>query len=197
MKASLKRNRLEEGQGQVEEEQLAVVQGTYIYYISLFLFTACLYNTGISAPNFFHFGTKLPVCFVLSLLHPSFLAAIKEISSKLIFSTFYRLKLAKMGFIYILKSDRLKKIQNKLHDCYWWNIQKLFHFSPAYSLIMWLMRSSKNFEKVAILQIWEMVSFRGGKTHFGKTPLKLCIFRHDFFCFLSIWLSDSYCPYKM
>ena len=54
MKASLKRNRLEEGQGQVEEEQLAVVQGTYIYYISLFLFTACLYNTGISAQNFFH-----------------------------------------------------------------------------------------------------------------------------------------------
>ena len=54
MKASLKRNRHEEGQGQGEEEQLAVVQGTYIYYISLFLFTACLYNTGISAQDFFH-----------------------------------------------------------------------------------------------------------------------------------------------
>jgi hypothetical protein len=53
-KASLKRNRHEEGQGQGEEEQLAVVQGTYIYYISLFLFTACLYNTGISAQSFFH-----------------------------------------------------------------------------------------------------------------------------------------------
>ena len=52
MKASLKRNRHEEGQGQGEEEQLAVVQGTYIYYISLFLFTACLYNTGIFCTRF-------------------------------------------------------------------------------------------------------------------------------------------------
>ena len=47
-----------------------------------------------------------------------------------------------------------------------------FIFSPAYSLTLWLMRSSKNFEKIAILQVWEMVSFWRGKTHFGKTPLK-------------------------
>ena len=31
--------------------------------------------------------------------------------------------------------------------------------------------------------IWELVSFRGGKTHFGKTPLKWCVFRNDIFCF--------------
>ena len=61
MKASLKRNRHEEGQGQGEEEQLAVVQGTYIYYISLFLFTACLYNTGISAQDFFHSTIIVPL----------------------------------------------------------------------------------------------------------------------------------------
>ena len=42
----------------------------------------------------------------------------------------------------------------------------------VYYLIMWLMKSPKNFEKIAILKIWQLVSFWGGKTHFGKTPLK-------------------------
>ena len=32
------------------------------------------------------------------------------------------------------------------------------------------MKSPKNFEKIAILKIGELVSFWGGKTHFGKTP---------------------------
>ena len=65
-----------------------------------------------------------------------------------------------------------------------------FIFSPAYSLIMWLMRSSKNFEKVVILRVWKMVFLWDGKTHFGKSPLKSCIFRHDFFFFfinMALW----------
>ena len=32
---------------------------------------------------------------------------------------------------------------------------------------MWLMKASKNFEKIFILKIGELVSFWGAKTHFG------------------------------
>ena len=41
-------------------------------------------------------------------------------------------------------------------------------FLPAFYLIMWLMKLSKNFEKIAILKIGELVSFLGVKIHFGK-----------------------------
>ena len=44
--------------------------------------------------------------------------------------------------------------------------------SSAYSLIMWLMRSPKNFEKIANLKIWQPISIWYSKTDFGKTPLK-------------------------
>ena len=54
------------------------------------------------------------------------------------------------------------------------------------------MKSPKNFEKMAILKIWEPVSFWGGKTHFGKTPLKSCIFRHDIFFCLYQYGCNSY-----
>ena len=42
-----------------------------------------------------------------------------------------------------------------------------FISSSAYSLIVWLMRSPQNFEKIATLKIWQLISFRGVKTHFG------------------------------
>ena len=54
---------------------------------------------------------------------------------------------------------------------------------PAFYLIMCLMKAPKNFEKIAILKIWELVSLGGGKTHFGKLALKWCIFRHEEFFF--------------
>ena len=47
-----------------------------------------------------------------------------------------------------------------------------FIFLPAFYLIMCLMKAQKNFEKIAILKIWELVSFWGVKIHFGKLPLK-------------------------
>ena len=49
----------------------------------------------------------------------------------------------------------------------------------AFYLIICLMKAPKNFEKIAILKIWELVSLGGGKTHFGKLALKWCIFRHE------------------
>ena len=66
---------------------------------------------------------------------------------------------------------------------------------PAYSLIMWLMRSPKNFEKRANLKISQLISIWWSKNHFGKTPLKWCIFRHEKSP-LPIWLSNSLCSYK-
>ena len=41
-------------------------------------------------------------------------------------------------------------------------------FSPVFYPIMCLMKSPKNFEKIAILKIWQLVSFWGVKTHFGE-----------------------------
>ena len=43
-----------------------------------------------------------------------------------------------------------------------------FIFLPAFYLIMSIMASQKNFEKIAILKIWELFSFWGVKTHFGE-----------------------------
>ena len=40
-----------------------------------------------------------------------------------------------------------------------------FIFLPAYSLVMWFMRSPQNFFKIATLKI---IFFRGVKTHLGK-----------------------------
>ena len=43
---------------------------------------------------------------------------------------------------------------------------------PAFYLIMWLMKSPKSSEKIAILEIWQLVSFLGVKTYFGiLTPI--------------------------
>ena len=41
------------------------------------------------------------------------------------------------------------------------------------------MKQPNNFEKVAILKIWELFSFWGVTTHFGKLALKRGIFKHE------------------
>ena len=48
------------------------------------------------------------------------------------------------------------------------------------------MKPPKNFDKIAVLKIWQLVFFWGVKTHFGEIPLKLCIIRHDIFYFHQI-----------
>ena len=50
---------------------------------------------------------------------------------------------------------------------------------PAFYRIIWHMTSSKSFDKIAILKIWQLVFFWGVKTHFGKLALKWYIFRHE------------------
>ena len=44
--------------------------------------------------------------------------------------------------------------------------ENILFFFPAFYLVMWLMISPKNFEKIAILKIWELISL------FGEIPLK-------------------------
>ena len=46
--------------------------------------------------------------------------------------------------------------------------KKYFICLPAFYLIMCLMKSLKNFEKLAIFEIWQLVSFWGVKIHFGE-----------------------------
>ena len=54
-----------------------------------------------------------------------------------------------------------------------------FHFLPEFYLIIWLMTSPKNFEKIPILKTWQLVFFWAFKTYFGISPLKWCIFRME------------------
>ena len=63
-----------------------------------------------------------------------------------------------------------------------------FVFLPVFYLIMWLMKASKNFGKLAILKIWELISFGKIKTHFGKIALKWCICRHEIIFLTDIML---------
>ena len=44
----------------------------------------------------------------------------------------------------------------------------VFIFLPAFYLIIWLMISLKNFGKISILKIWQLVFFWGVKTYFGE-----------------------------
>ena len=46
---------------------------------------------------------------------------------------------------------------------------------PEFYLIIWLMTSPKNFEKIPILKTWQLVFFWGIKTYFGILPQKWCM----------------------
>ena len=60
-------------------------------------------------------------------------------------------------------------------------------FSSAFYPIMCLMKSPKNFKTIAILKIWQLVSFWGVKTHFGEIhPWKDAFSGVKFFIFTSI-----------
>ena len=58
-------------------------------------------------------------------------------------------------------------------------------FLPAFYLIIWLMKSLKNFEKISFLKIWQTIFFWGAKIYFGKFLLKRSIFRSG-----KIWFSQ-------
>ena len=68
----------------------------------------------------------------------------------------------------------------------------VFIFFPAFYLIIWLMASPKNFEKIAIFKIWQLVFFWGVKIYFGELLLKWCIFSHGKNWFSQIMPFKSY-----
>ena len=54
----------------------------------------------------------------------------------------------------------------------------VFIFLLAFYLIIWLMTSPKNSEKISILKMWQLVFFWGVKTYIDILPLKWCIFSY-------------------
>ena len=85
-----------------------------------------------------------------------------------------------------LNSVSKRKWQKFIQKFYLWKVQETIYFLPVFYLIMCLMKAPKNFEKIPILKIWQLVSFWGVKTHFGFLPLKWCIFKHGIFLFSPI-----------
>ena len=71
--------------------------------------------------------------------------------------------LNKCNLICLLKVSNWKKNQN------------FFIVLPAFSLIIWFMKSPHNFDKIVLLKILQLVFFRGLKTYFGILPLNWCI----------------------
>ena len=67
----------------------------------------------------------------------------------------------------------------------------MFIFLPAFYLIIWLMPSPKNFEKISILKIWQLVFYWNVKICFGKFLPKWCIFRHGKILFSQIMPFNS------
>ena len=58
-----------------------------------------------------------------------------------------------------------------------------FIFLIVFYLIIWVMKAPKNFGKITILKILELIFLGGVKIHFGKLALKWCIFRQEKKCF--------------
>ena len=56
--------------------------------------------------------------------------------------------------------------------------ENYFIVVPSFYLIMCLV-NFKKFEKIVTLKKWDLVSFWGVKTHFGKIHLKWCLFMHE------------------
>ena len=58
-----------------------------------------------------------------------------------------------------LKSDRLKKIQKKIHDCWFWTIQKLFYFFTCIFLMRWHSGFLEHWNsKKSVCNIWQRFS---------------------------------------
>ena len=63
-----------------------------------------------------------------------------------------------------------------------------FVFLPVFYLIMWLMKVSKSFGKLAILKIWELISLGSVKTHFGKLMMHFAGMTRFFCCYYVVAL---------
>ena len=71
----------------------------------------------------------------------------------------------------LIKTGHLKRRQKYIKNF----ISEKIAFYP----IIWHMNPPKNIEKIVILKVWQLVSFWGVKTNFGKLALKWGIFKHE------------------
>jgi hypothetical protein len=82
-----------------------------------------------------------------------------------------------------LRQDKLRSVkkETKLNQgfCLIKTSEIIFIFLTEFYLILWLMTSLKNFEKILILKTWQLFFFWGIKTCFGILPLKWCFLRHE------------------
>ena len=82
-----------------------------------------------------------------------------------------------VDFTFKIKTGRLKRSQfsiyfhNLLYFQFYFCLVKLikmvYFLYLDFNWIFWFMKSPKNFEKITVLKIWELVFFWGVKTHFG------------------------------
>ena len=106
-------------------------------------------------------------------------------------------KFVKSRHVFIYSLIQFKGYSTKFKFFDGLQLRKYFISLLAFHLIIWLMKSPKNFEKTSILKIWWLVFFRGVKTHFGEIPLKLCIFSHEIFYVHQSFPSNSYSSHQM
>ena len=110
----------------------------------------------------------------------------KENESKFFFSIWYRdthfpLSFQRFYLSIVCSHSKVTKVNSKISLMK--SSENDFIFSPAFYLIMCPMKAQKIFLKIFIFKTVELVSFWCVKTHFGKLPMKWCIFRHN-----KIWL---------
>ena len=74
-----------------------------------------------------------------------------------------------MSFVYCLSPEKGSKYHlETVQTIFSEKFRKCFILFPAFNLIMWLIKLPKNFGKIVILKIGELVSFCEVKTYFGK-----------------------------
>ena len=83
--------------------------------------------------------------------------------------------------MHIVHKLRSVKKETKLNQgfCLIKSSEIIFIFLTEFYMILWLMTSLNNFEKILILKTWRLFFFWGIKTCFGILPLKWCFLRHE------------------
>ena len=93
-------------------------------------------------------------------------------------STYVNQEIAEFCSFFKYSLNTFKCHKSNIKNLWMKSSEIVFIFLPAFYLIIWLMTSPKNFEKIFILKICQLVFFWGVKIYFGKFLLKWCSFRH-------------------
>ena len=128
-------------------------------------------------------------CFVMLFLKVEISIVIKFVKTRFVVLVFYVMRTLQ-DLKYSLNTFKWHK--SNIEKSLMKSSETVFIFLSAFYLIIWLMTSPKNFEKISILKIWQLVFFWGVKIYFGKFLLKWCIFRHGKIWFSQIMLFNSY-----